>query len=152
MKYLESIKVVQFFLYEQQEFSIKKITGVFGPNGSGKSSMLDASQIALFGGNSNLLALNAQADDNSTTRNIRSYCLGQYGPNPEDRVRDQATTYITLLFRDSQTNLPITVGVCIYASIEKDGHEVLGRYVLHGIELSMGDHLETIDGDEQPRE
>lgn len=152
MKYLESIKVVQFFLYEQQEFSIKKITGVFGPNGSGKSSMLDASQIALFGGNSNLLALNAQADDNSTTRNIRSYCLGQYGPNPEDRVRDQATTYITLLFRDSQTNLPITVGVCIYASIEKDGHEVLGRYVLHGIELSMGDHLETIDGDEQPRD
>jgi chromosome segregation protein len=152
LKYLESIKVVQFFLYEQQEFSIKKITGVFGPNGSGKSSMLDASQIALFGGNSNLLALNAQADDNSTTRNIRSYCLGQYGPNPEDRVRDQATTYITLLFRDSQTDLPITVGVCIYASTEKDGHEVLGRYVLHGIELSMGDHLETIDGDEQPRD
>jgi chromosome segregation protein len=152
LKYLESIKVVQFFLYEQQEFAIKKITGVFGPNGSGKSSMLDASQIALFGGNSNLLALNAQADDNSTTRNIRSYCLGQYGPNPEDRVRDQATTYITLLFRDSQTNLPITVGVCIYASTEKDGHEVLGRYVLHGIELSMGDHLETIDGDEQPRD
>lgn len=152
MKYLESIKVVQFFLYEKQEFSIKKITGVFGPNGSGKSSMLDATQIALFGGNSNLLALNAQADDNSTTRNIRSYCLGQYGPNPEDRVRDQATTYITLLFRDSDTNLPITVGVCIYASTEKDGHEVLGRYVLHGIELSMGDHLETIDGEEQPRD
>lgn len=152
MKYLESIKVVQFFLYEKQEFSIKKITGVFGPNGSGKSSMLDASQIALFGGNSNLLALNAQADDNSTTRNIRSYCLGQYGPSPEDRVRDQATTYITLLFRDSETNLPITVGVCIYASTEKDGNDVLGRYVLHGIELSMGDHLETIDGEEQPRD
>jgi len=152
LKYLESIKVVQFFLYEKQEFSIKKITGVFGPNGSGKSSMLDASQIALFGGNSNLLALNAQADDNTTTRNIRSYCLGQYGPNSEDRVRDQATTYITLLFRDSETNTPITVGVCIYASIEKDSHEVLGRYVLHGYELSMGDHLETIDGEEQPRD
>lgn len=152
MKYLESIKVVQFFLYEKQEFSIDKITGVFGPNGSGKSSMLDASQIALFGGNSNLLALNAQADDNTTTRNIRSYCLGQYGPNLDDRVRDQATTYITLLFRDSATNLPITVGVCIYVSIDKDSHEVLGRYVLHGIELSMGDHLETIDGEEQPRD
>jgi chromosome segregation protein len=152
LKYLESIKVVQFFLYEKQEFSIKKITGVFGPNGSGKSSMLDASQIALFGGNSNLLALNAQADDNTTTRNIRSYCLGQYGPNSEDRVRDQATTYITLLFRDSETNVPITVGVCIYVSIEKDSHEVLGRYVLHGYELSMGDHLETIDGEEQPRD
>jgi chromosome segregation protein len=152
LKYLESIKVVQFFLYEKQEFLIEKVTGVFGPNGSGKSSMLDASQIALFGGNANLLALNAQADDNTTTRNIRAYCLGQYGPNPDDRVRDQATTYITLLFRDSATNLPITVGVCIYVSIDKDGHEVLGRYVLHGIELSMGDHLESIDGEEQPRD
>jgi ABC-type Mn2+/Zn2+ transport system ATPase subunit len=152
MKYLESIKLAQFFLFEKENIQLKEISGIFGPNGSGKSSFLDAVQIAMFGANRNLVSLNAQADESKTTRSIRGYCLGQYGESPEHRARDNATTYISLIWRDSETNEPVSMGVCIYASGDREGHEVLGRYLLRGVELSMSDHLEMIDGKERPRE
>ena len=152
MKYLESINLVQFFLYEREHVRISEITGLFGANGSGKSSFLDAVQIAMFGANSRLMALNAQADENKTTRSIRSYCLGQYGGMPDDRVRPNSNTYITLVWRDSETNKPVSMGVCIYASKDREQHDVLGRYLLPDVELTLGDHLETVDGKEKPRE
>ena len=152
MKYLESINLVQFFLYEREHVRIDEITGIFGPNGSGKSSFLDAVQIAMFGANSRLMALNAQADENKTTRSIRTYCLGQYGDTPEDRVRPHSNTYITLVWRDSETHKPVSMGVCIYASKDREQHDVLGRYLLPDVELTLGDHLETVDGKEKPRE
>ena len=154
MKRLECVRLVQFFLYESTEITLKEITGIFGPNGGGKSAFLDAVQIAMFGANSRLLALNAQADDDKekSTRSLRSYCLGQYGPAPEQRVRDQATTYITLIWRDTETNEPTSMGVCLSAASDTEKHEVLGRYLLRGVELSLGDHTEVIDGQERPRD
>lgn len=152
MKYLESIKLSQFFLFEKQNIQLKEISGIFGPNGSGKSSFIDAVQIAMFGANSNLASLNAQADERKTTRSIRGYCLGQYGESPEHRARDNATTYISLIWRDSETGEPVSMGVCIYASGDREEHEVLGRYLLRGVELSMSDHLETVDSHERPME
>lgn len=149
---LESIRLVQFFLYEEEDVKVSSVTGIFGPNGSGKSSFLDAVQIAMFGANSKLHALNAQADETRTTRSIRSYCLGQYGDTIEDAARAHANTYITLVWRDSDTGAPISMGVCIYASKDRDQHEVRGRYLLHGIELSLGDHLETVNGKKQPKD
>lgn len=151
MKYLEQIRVVQFFLFEQQDVKLGEITGIFGPNGSGKSSLLDAVQIAMLGANSRLVALNAQADEQATTRSLRAYCLGQYGESPEHRARDNATTYITLIWRDTETSAPLSMGVCLYASADRDSHDVLGRYILPDVELSMGDHLEVVDGEERPR-
>lgn len=151
MKYLERIKVVQFFLFEQQEVPLGEITGIFGPNGSGKSSLLDAVQIAMLGANRRLMALNAQADEQATTRSLRAYCLGQFGEGAENRARENATTYITLIWRDTQTGAPLSMGVCLYASADRDDHEVLGRYILPDVELSMGDHLEVVDGEERPR-
>jgi chromosome segregation protein len=152
MKYLEHIRVVQFFLFERQDLRLSEITGIFGPNGSGKSSMLDAVQIAMLGANSRLVALNAQADEQATTRSLRAYCLGQYGESPEHRARDNATTYITLIWRDSETRAPLSMGVCLYAAADRETHEVLGRYILPGVELTMSDHLETVDGEERPRD
>lgn len=152
MKYLEHIRVVQFFLFERQDLRLSEITGIFGPNGSGKSSMLDAVQIAMLGANSRLVALNAQADEQATTRSLRAYCLGQYGESPEHRARENATTYITLVWRDSETGEPLSMGVCLYAAADRESHEVLGRYILPGIELAMSDHLEIVDGDERPRD
>ena len=152
MKYLEHVRVVQFFLFESQDIQLRDITGIFGPNGSGKSSLLDAVQIAMLGANSRLVALNAQADEQATTRSLRAYCLGQYGESPEHRARKHATTYITLVWRDARTNEPLSMGVCLQASADREGHEVLGRYILPKIELSLGDHLESVDGVERPRE
>lgn len=68
MKRLESVKLVQFLLYEQQEFRLEEITGLFGRNGSGKSSALDAVQIAMMGANKNQMHFNAQADNKSTSK------------------------------------------------------------------------------------
>lgn len=151
MKYLERIKVVQFFLFEQQDVPLGEVTGIFGPNGSGKSSLLDAVQIAMLGASSRLCALNAQADEQATTRSLRGYCLGQYGENPEHRARDNATTYITLIWRDTETGAPLSMGVCLYASADRDSHDVMGRYILPDVELSMSDHIEIVDGEERPR-
>ena len=123
MKYLEQVRVVQFFLFEQQNVPLGEITGIFGPNGSGKSSLLDPVQIAMLGANGRLVALNAQADEQATTRSLRAYCLGQYGESPEHRARDNATTYITLVWRDTEAGAPLSMGVCLYASADRDGHE-----------------------------
>ncbi len=150
MKRLEHVRVVQFYLSEAEDLHIDEITGIFGPNGAGKSSWLDAIQIAMMGANQNTMAFNAQADD-KTKRSIRSYCLGQYGEG-ERRAREHATTYITLVWRDTETGTPISTGVCIYASIDEEKHTVLGRYVVPGIDISLGDHLEAVDGIEGPKD
>ncbi|WP_114970403.1 SbcC/MukB-like Walker B domain-containing protein [Rhodoferax ferrireducens] len=147
MKRLESVKLVQFLLYEQQEFRLEEITGLFGRNGSGKSSALDAVQIAMMGANKNLMHFNAQADAKShQSRTLRSYCLGQYGDTIEQCARPQATTYVTLVWRDTETNEPVSMGVCIEASLGNEAEKVLGRYVIRGVELSMSEHLQTVDG------
>ncbi|MFJ7567750.1 SbcC/MukB-like Walker B domain-containing protein [Herminiimonas sp. NPDC097707] len=152
MKQLESVKLVQFYLYEHEDVRFERHTGIFGQNGSGKSTLLDAIQAAIMGGNTNLISLNAQADEKHMTRSLRAYCLGQYGDMPEDRVRDVATTYISLIWRDTETGAPVTTGICIEASSDQEKHAIVGRYVLRDVELSMGDHLQIIDGKPHPRD
>lgn len=150
MKYLESVKLVQFFLFEKQEIRIAEVTGIFGPNGSGKSTLIDAIQIAMFGANSRLVNLNAQADEkHKMERSIRSYCLGSL--NESSHARENATTYITMIWRDSITKEPLSMGVCLNASVDRDGLDVRGRYIVPGIELSMHDHIEMVNGEEHPR-
>jgi len=151
MKRLESVKLVQFLLFEQQEFRLEEITGLFGRNGSGKSSALDAVQIAMMGANKNLMHFNAQADAKShQSRTLRSYCLGQFGDTIEQCARSQATTYVTLVWRDTETNEPVSMGVCIEASLGNEAEKVLGRYVIRGVELTMSEHLQTVDGATMP--
>lgn len=155
MKLLVKIHLVQFFLYEKREVSIGQFTGVFGANGSGKSSLLDAVQIVMLGANQSRgrsgVSFNAQADEGGqNTRSIRSYCLGQYGDSPDARVRQNATSYVTLVWYDTVTKESISTGVCIAASSDRDKHEVLGRYIAP-IALTLNDHLESVDGIERPR-
>jgi energy-coupling factor transporter ATP-binding protein EcfA2 len=155
MKLLVKIHLVQFFLYEKREVSIGQFTGVFGANGSGKSSLLDAVQIVMLGANQSRgrsgVSFNAQADEGGqNTRSIRSYCLGQYGDSPDARVRQNATSYVTLVWYDTVTKEYISTGVCIAASSNRDKHEVLGRYVAP-IALTLNDHLESVESIERPR-
>jgi len=149
---LEYIRLVQYFTFDKLEILLRDITSIFGPNGSGKSALLDAIQIAFFGANSNRISLNAQTEAKKQSRSIRSYCLGQYGPNPEHRVRDHATTYITMIWRNTDTNEPISAGVCIGASVDSDKLEVYGRFILQGAEIAMSDLVDIVDGEERPRE
>ena len=108
MKKLIRIRVVQFFLYEMRDVDVGMNCGVFGANASGKSSLLDAVQIVMLGANESRgsagVAFNAQADEsNNNSRNIRSYCLGQYGDSPDARVRGE-TSSIPSFFLASSIN------------------------------------------------
>lgn len=156
MKKLIRISVVQFFLYEAKDVDVGMNCGIFGANGSGKSSLLDAVQIVMLGANesrgSTGVAFNAQADEsNHNSRNIRSYCLGQYGDSAEARVRDTANTYITLVWQDTVTREVVSTGVAIFASHDREKAEVRGRYIVPAY-LSLDDHLELVNGKYQPRE
>lgn len=156
MKKLIRISAVQFFLYEAKAVDIGMNCGIFGANASGKSSLLDAVQIVMLGANESRgntgVAFNAQADEsNHNSRNIRSYCLGQYGDSAEARVRDTANTYITLVWQDTVTNEVVSTGVAIFASADREKAEVRGRYILPTY-LSLDDHLELVDGNYRPRE
>lgn len=155
MKKLIRIRVVQFFLYEMRDVDVGMSCGIFGANGSGKSSLLDAVQIVMLGANESRgsagVAFNAQADEsNHNSRNIRSYCLGQYGDSPEARVRDSANTYITLVWEDTATREIVSTGVSIYVSADREKSDVQGRYILPA-DLTLNDHLEFVDGEYRPR-
>ncbi|WP_150428725.1 SbcC/MukB-like Walker B domain-containing protein [Dechloromonas sp. CZR5] len=155
MKKLIRIRVVQFFLYEMRDVDVSMNCGIFGANGSGKSSLLDAVQIVMLGANESRgsagVAFNAQADEsNHNSRNIRSYCLGQYGDSPDARVRDSANTYITLVWEDTATREIVSTGVSIYVSADREKSDVQGRYILPA-DLALSDHLELVDGEYQPR-
>jgi uncharacterized protein YPO0396 len=155
MKKLIRIRVVQFFLYEMRDVDVGMTCGIFGANGSGKSSLLDAVQIVMLGANESRgsagVAFNAQADEsNHNSRNIRSYCLGQYGDSPDARVRDNANTYITLVWQDTETQEIVSAGVCIYVSADREKSDVQGRYILPA-DITLHDHLELVDGEYRPR-
>lgn len=155
MKKLIRIRVVQFFLYEMRDVEVGMNCGIFGANGSGKSSLLDAVQIVMLGANESRgsagVAFNAQADEsNHNSRNIRSYCLGQYGDSPDARVRDSANTYITLVWEDTTTQEIVSTGVSIYVSADREKSEVQGRYILPA-DIALSDHLELVDGEYRPR-
>jgi len=155
MKKLIRIRVVQFFLYEMRDVEVGMNCGIFGANGSGKSSLLDAVQIVMLGANESRgsagVAFNAQADEsNHNSRNIRSYCLGQYGDSPDARVRDNANTYITLVWEDTTTKEIVSTGVSIYVSADREKSDVQGRYIIP-VDLSLNDHLELVDGEYRPQ-
>lgn len=155
MKQLVGIRLVQFFLYEQKDIRVGKCSGIFGANGSGKSSLLDAVQIVMLGASAHRghgVVFNAQADEKrASSRSLRAYCLGQYDVAEGARVREDATTYITLVWQDTKTREMLSTGVCISASSQRENHEVRGRYIFRS-DLTLGDHLQLVDGEERPRD
>lgn len=156
MKKLVGIRLVQFFLYETRDVVVGMNCGIFGANGSGKSSLLDAVQIVMLGANESRgsagVSFNAQADEsNHNSRNIRSYCLGQYGDSPDARVRDNANTYITLVWHDTVTREIVSTGVCIAVSADREKPDILGRYIIP-VDLTLNDHLELVNGEQSARQ
>ena len=150
MQLLESVHLVQFFLFEAQTLHFDATTAIIAPNGAGKSAILDALQIVLLGGDRNRIRFNAQAGGTLRARSIRDYCLGVYRSGEDGRKRRTANTYISLVFRDQESGLPLTAGIALGASAEESEHRLHGMYIAQGVALELEDHLEHVRGKELP--
>lgn len=149
---LERAHLVQFFLFQAQTLELDRTTAIIAPNGAGKSALLDALQIVMLGGDRNQIRFNAQAGGSHRARTIRDYCLGVYRGGEDGRVRDTATTYLSLVFRDTETDEVLTAGIALGASINEPDHRMHGLYLLPGVALELEEHLEHVEGRELPLE
>ena len=152
MQLLERMHLLQFFLFEAQTLQFDRTSAIIAPNGAGKSALLDALQIVLLGGDRRYIHFNAQAGGKARARSIRDYCLGVYRSGDEGRKRRTATTYISLVFRDGDSGLPLTAGIALGASADEPDHRQHGLYLLPGVALELEDHIERIKGRELPLE
>ncbi|MEB1432033.1 ATP-binding protein [Xanthomonas campestris] len=105
MKQLEAIGLVQFFLYERKDLELGWNTAFLGPNGTGKTALLDALQIVFLAADQNRTHFNASGEGKKRARALRDYCLGIYGQTEEERYRNNANTYIDLVFRDPESGI-----------------------------------------------
>lgn len=146
---LETLHAVQFYLMGAQSFHFGASSAIVAPNGSGKTAILDAIQVALLGGDTRAVDLNAQAGGSRDGRSVRDYCLGVY--RDETRVRNAATTYLTLVFRDSTGEKPpVSCGIALGAAVDEPKLLIYGRYIVPGVELTLEDHLELKEDEPIP--
>ncbi len=150
MYQLVQAHLVQFFLFEGETLDFDRTTAIIAPNGAGKSALLDALQIVMLGADNRHLRFNAQAGGQHKARTIRDYCLGTYRPGEAGRVRDTATTYITLVFRHETRDEWLSAGVALGASTDEPDHRLYGLYLAPGVALTLEDHLEKKGRDEIP--
>lgn len=148
MKQLESIGLVQYFLYTRQDLDLGWNTAFLGPNGTGKTALLDALQIVLLGGDRNRIHFNASSEGKRKARSLRDYCLGVYGQRPSDVCRDSANTYINLVFRDADTGMPVTAGASLSATVDSGEHIFHSLYILPGVALRTEQMIEVQGGQE----
>ncbi|WP_300617122.1 SbcC/MukB-like Walker B domain-containing protein [Dokdonella sp.] len=150
MQLLERVHLVQFFLFEAQTLRLDATSAIIAPNGAGKSALLDALQIVLLGADRGRIRFNAQAGGSARARSIRDYCLGVFRSGDEGRKRRTATTYISLVFRDQDSGVPLTAGIALGASADEPDHRLHGMYLLPGVALELADHVEQVNGKELP--
>jgi chromosome segregation protein len=152
MKVLDSVHLVQFSFWEYETFELSKGgTAFIGPNGAGKTSLVDAIQIAIVGANRNYLQFNAQSV-HKDARSLRDYALGTMRSGEGEkgaiaRKRDQALSYISMVFEDEDSHEVISAGLAIASNVNDPQAHVLGMYVLPGVRLTLEHHLEDLGGE-----
>ncbi len=153
MKTLSTLHLVQFSFWELQSFNLRQGgTAILGPNGAGKTSVADAIQIAMLGAHGGFMNFNTQSVYKDK-RSVRDYALGTMRSGDSDdgvitRKRDEALSYITLVFEGDKPGDCLSAGVCIHALANESTHRTLGLYVLPGVRLKLDDHLGAVGNGE----
>lgn len=138
MHLLTRICLQNWYLIDAKDIEIKGATALIGPTGAGKSSIQDAIQTVITGANQNRLTLNPSASGKSA-RTVLEYCLGMTGDPSEGGkpLRTSCETVIALVFRDEETDEPITVGIAMSAREGDSREEVLSRFIIPGHAYSV---------------
>lgn len=150
MKTLSAMHLVQFSFWDYETFNLRKGgTAFLGPNGAGKTSLADAVQIALVGGHGNHTHFNSQSV-HKDHRTVRDYALGMMRSGDGDkgvvtRKRDEALSYITLVFEGATPEDVVSAGLCLHSLATEKTHRTLGLYVVPGVRLKLEDHLGALD-------
>lgn len=150
MKTLSALHLVQFSFWDYESFNLRRGgTAFLGPNGAGKTSLADAVQIALVGAHGNHMHFNAQSVHRDH-RSVRDYALGTMRSGEGDqgvlaRKRDEALSYITLIFEGESAADVVSAGVCLHSVATDKNHRTLGLYILPGVRLALEDHLGALD-------
>ncbi|MBP8290961.1 MAG: hypothetical protein KAX51_14360, partial [Chromatiaceae bacterium] len=156
MKRLVRLLMINWYRLEQASIDIVGHTAVIGPNASGKSSLLDAIQAVLVGGDKRWWNPNASAGEKST-RSLRDYCLGVVRDpgNPdlsqEFRPRDQAISYLALVFRDDQTGDTTSIGLALHARLDEPQEVIDGRFIAPGLDLVLSDLVDRTPAGPVPK-
>lgn len=157
MKKLKRIIFINWYLFEAAEWEIKGHVALLGKNGSGKSSFLDAIQYVLVGGNKSQWSPNAKVSGKRGSRTVQSYILGMIKDDEalastdgktEYEPREDALSRITLVFEDTKTGVPVSIGVGMSARRGAADEETEGWFILEGTELTL---LDFLADDRSPR-
>lgn len=140
MHLLSRICLQNWYLIDAKDVEINGATALVGPTGAGKSSIQDAIQTVITGANQNRLNLNPSASGKSA-RSVLEYCLGLTkdpleGGKP---LRSSCETVLALVFRDEETNEPVTVGIAMSAREGDSREEVLSRFIIPGHAYSVNE-------------
>lgn len=138
MHVLTRICLQNWYLIDAKDIDLKGATALVGPTGAGKSSIQDAIQTVITGVNQNRLNLNPSASGKSS-RSVLEYCLGMTKDPSEGGkpLRTSCESVIALVFRDEETDEPITVGVAMSARDGDSREEVLSRFIIPGHAYSV---------------
>ncbi|TLX16790.1 SbcC/MukB-like Walker B domain-containing protein [Rhizobium sp. MHM7A] len=138
-----------WYLIGAKDIEIKGAAALIGPTGAGKSSIQDGVQTVITGANHNRLNLNASASGRSG-RSVLEYCLGLTKDPAEGGkpLRDSCETVLALVFRDEETQRPITVGVAMSARMGDSREDVLSRFIAPDYAYSVEDYKRRSGGRE----
>lgn len=130
-----------WYLIGAKDIEIKGAAALIGPTGAGKSSIQDGIQTVITGANHNRLNLNASASGRSG-RSVLEYCLGVTKDPAEGGrpLRENCETVLALVFRDQETQRPITVGVALSARLGDSREDVLSRFIAPDYAYSVEDY------------
>ncbi|MFN4275052.1 MAG: SbcC/MukB-like Walker B domain-containing protein [Ferrovibrio sp.] len=142
---LESISLVNWYLFNPIDIPISGHTVILGENGSGKTSILDAIQTAILGNDGRFLSLNARHEQKRgpNKRTVKSYMLGIAD---DAEPRDSAYTYITLGFRNDFLEQEVTIGVALSVSANQDDETIEQLFIVPGRILTKDDLCVISDG------